>query len=246
MYLRNAFQLLTTLASFLFLVSCSPEPVDIKIGEEFTVDENKLTIETIEKRKILVNDEEKMVEVAPEGKHYIYLKLHNPAEEMIFIRAMKGEEKLKGENSVTMITNFKVDIGSGYEDEIYLVDDGADIKFSLRTPGDAIYNVTNTEIPNKDDREISPKMKELMAKYQTGVNLLEPLKGFITVDNVYDIAKEKGADVATSPLVKGMEITYMSKDGSFYETRSNFLGSSLYSEIKWEGDHVVDFSFELP
>lgn len=245
MFKAKEFQLLSLFLSFFLLAACS-KPIDIKIGDAFSVKGNTVKLEGIEERKILVNDESQLVKMAPEGMHYIHLKIHNPAGELVIVTATKGEEKLEPESSITLTSNFMGSITEGYMDEMYLVKDGDDVQFSMRTLDKTIYKVTNTEYPNKDDRQVAAKMNELMAKYASGANLLEPLKEFIAVENVYDIAEEKGEDVPTSPIVKGMEIVYISKDGRFYQTRSKFMGASLYSEIKWEGDHIVDFKFELP
>lgn len=243
MHLRIVCRLFLLIALLSSLISCSSEPVAVKVGETLDIDGKQLTIETIEQRKILVNDDKQSVSIAPEGKHYLYCRIHNPDDKMIFIKAFKGDEKLDQED---LPYDFTKEIGSGYEEAIYLVNDGDKIQFSLKTPGDMIYNITDTDFPNKDDRQIMPKMQELMAKYADGTHLLTPLKDFIAVDNVYEIAKDRGSELTSSPLVKGMEITYLSKDGMTYQTKSNFLGADLYSDIQWKGDHIVAFSFQLP
>lgn len=237
------YRLFSLIALLSSLISCSSEPVVVKVGKTFDIDGNQLTIETIEQRKILVNDDKQSVSVAPEGKHYLYCRIHNPADEMIFIKALKGDEKLDEED---MLYDFTKEIGSGYNEAIYLVNNGDKVQFSLKTPGDRIYNIADTDFPNKDDRQITPKMQELMAKYADGTHLLTPLKDFIAVENVYEIVKERGSELTSSPLVKGMEVTYLSKDGTTYQTKSNFLGADLYSEIKWDGEHIVAFTFALP
>ncbi len=245
-------QLKTTIGSLLLTgliaiqASCSSEPVTVNIGEEFQIDGNALKVEAIEARKFLVNDEKRAMEVAPAGKHYLYVKLYNPNDEMVFLKAMDGDKPLKREDSVSIITNHLESSSSSYEDAYFLVDDGKKITFSLKTPRDDFYHVADVSYPNKDDRQVAPKMKELMAKYDDWTNFLEPLKGYVNGKNIYDVVKEKGADVAVSPKVKGMTIDYFSPDASFYEVSSSFLGATMRSKIQWEGDVIASVEFALP
>ncbi len=225
------------------LVSCggSSESVMIEVGKEFEVKGKKLKIEKIKATTILSNDEQKVSILAPEGKQYVYFELSNPDDVMVFIKAESDGEKIEVVDDMRLALDFSHEVGTGFQDAYFLVDEGQDIEFSITTPSSDTYKVAKTDLKIENDREILPEMKELLTKYSEPTNLLKPLELYVEGKPIR-LAKEKGELVPTSPLTKDMIIDYVFPDGQKYLTSTGGLISTK-DEITWKDGKIVGFEF---
>lgn len=237
----NFMSFILSLTLMILVASCgSGKPKEVALGKEFEIGGKKLKIEKIVASTILSNDEKKVSVIAPEGKKYVYFKLSNPEDKMVFIKAKSNGTEVKTVTDGNITLNFKHESGKGIQDAYFLVNEGQDIDFEITTPSSQVYNVAKTDIKVKNDREILPEMKELLGKYKNPINLLKPLDPYVE-GKVIEMAKEKGKDVPTSPMTKNMKIEYIFPDGTKYMTSSETF--KVESEITWKGGKISDFEF---
>ncbi|WP_291726469.1 hypothetical protein [Bernardetia sp.] len=161
---------------------------------------------------------------------------------MVFIKAKSNGEDLKRVDDMRLGLDFSHDLGEGFNDAYFLIDEKQDIEFYITTPSSDVYQVSKTNLGIENDREIIPEMKELVSKYEKSVNLLTPLEPYVE-GKVLDIAQTKDGSMVMSPLTENMTIKYVFPNGKKYLTNTEGLFPSN-SEITWENGKIVSFIYQ--
>lgn len=236
---------MTILVASLAVISCSSGPKKGKLGEVNKLGDNEITVKA-NTTKILANDELKVAKVAPEGKTHLIVRTEFNSDNF-FADVKKGEEKLK-EQKYSYASNFVSADTKGEakaKEDIYLVNENFDsLHLHLKNYGGDKINITIKDVQNNSDRKIAAKMNDFVAEFSKPTNLLEVVKKYTSAD-AYEVVTEKGADVPSSPMTKDMEITYVSKDGSYYKCSAKFLGASYPLEIWWSNGEISKATFKL-
>lgn len=130
----------------LTLISCGEKPQNIEMGKEFKVYENPITVLKVEESKILRNDKDSTLLIAPNGKKYVYAEVKNPKNEMIFIKAFSKDSEVKYDDDLSL-SDYKHDIDKGFTDDYFLVDDNSSIdKLVITDPSETQFVLTNPKI----------------------------------------------------------------------------------------------------
>lgn len=239
---------LTVLASSLMLTGCSSEAATGELGSPVELGTKSITV-TASSSSIFSKDDEGSMKslIAPEGKLYLKVRFeHN--DDSYFRSVLNGEQELE-EVDYLIASDFldkDPNIGSSaFKESLFLIDANTSaLTVRLKSYSDKVVNIEVTDFSDNADRSVSEIMKQFVAEFKTGVNLLDPVKNYTSQD-VFDIAFEKGNEVPLSPLTANMKITYVSKDGNYYKCTGELLGSPYPIEIWWENDEISKIWFSL-
>lgn len=208
------------LAALLFsvalsLTSCGQEEQKVEMGKEFKVSENPITVLKLEESKVLRNDKDSTLLIAPNGKKYVYLEVKNPKNEMIFLKAFNKDAELKYDDNVSL-TYFKHDIDKGFNDDYFLIDDNSSIdKVVITDPSEAQFVLTNPKI-TKSSNVISPEAQKIVDSFSKEINLLNAFAPYVKDGkDVMTITKDEG-DLPVNRMSMKAEVDYFSPDGKFY------------------------------
>jgi hypothetical protein len=225
----------------LLLTACGGESnTPVKIGEEFKIENNPITILKLEESKVLRLAKDEKVQVAPKGKKYIYLDVKNPKKEMIFLKAFSKEKELKSEENMF---DYMHVIDSGFNDAYFLVDENTSIdKIVITTPLETEYVVTNPTA-TKNETTISNEVQTVLDAYSKGkaIGLLEGFKPFVKDGkSVFSIAKQEGSVIASNIMSNKAEVTYFTEDGKKYVMNiTNIFNTDAVVTSYWENGKVT-------
>lgn len=200
--------------SFL-MVSCGEKPQNIEMGKEFKVYENPITVLKVEESKILRNDKDSTLLIAPNGKKYVYAEVKNPKNEMIFIKAFSKDSEVKYDDDLSL-SDYKHDIDKGFTDDYFLIDDNSSIdKLVITDPSETQFVLTNPKI-TKSTTAISPEAQKIVDSFAKEINLLNAFAPYVKDGkDVLSITKDEG-DLPVNRLSMKAEVNYSSPDGKLY------------------------------
>lgn len=240
--MKKMMVLLTSLA----IVSCSSGEKTSTLGTENQLGKDKVTALAYTK-EILSNDNAKKVSVAPDNKTYLIVRLEGDCPKC-YAELLDGETKIE-EVDNKKISNFKSEdakgLGSKADENFYLVDKNYESLTLLvkRMGGDQV-TITLKDLEEKSDRKVNTTMMAFKNEFSKPTNLLEVVKKY-TQKDPNEIVREKGSDVPSSPMTKGMEIKYISEDGNYYKCNGQFLGADYPVEIWWNNNEIEKLTFKL-
>lgn len=224
-----------SIAAGLFLGSCSSEPpVKIKKGEEFTFDEQKLTVD-FKASTVLVNEKDQQVLVAPEGK--IYLIVDVKGENSMYFASLKEGDKEIEKVDFLVAGPFvrELAIETPDKSDLYLVDAKGKYTIEIKSFGDATASL---DVTLKDEAtvKISDRMKAFMNEFIDGSGILKATKNYVKEGvDPYDIVTEDGESILGDPATAGLTITNIKADGTYVCSTEQWYETV---EVTWDGDNI--------
>jgi len=234
-------KIILTLFSIATLISCgSKAPVEGKLDSTMKIGEMDVIVKAYTS-SILSNDKKQTSIVAPEGKTYMVVSVESTNDNYFPKVTENGKEIEKVDYSYTMDFIEKTD---KIKTNVYLIDESnkTELKFEIKDYGNNKGSIKLEGLADKTDRTANEKMLAFVNEYKSPINLLDGIKKY-TGKDVYDIVKERGEEVPTSPMTKNLKIEYVSKDGSYYKCRGESL-SSILLETWWENNEITKAIFQ--
>ncbi|GAA5097300.1 hypothetical protein GCM10023210_32200 [Chryseobacterium ginsengisoli] len=227
-------------AASLLLTSCGgKEDQKVEMGKEFKVYENPITVLKLEESKVLRNDKDSTLLIAPNGKKYVYLEVKNPKNEMIFLKAFNKDAELKYDDNINL-TYFKHDIDKGFTDDYFLIDDNSSIdKVVITDPSEEQFVLMNPKI-TKSSNVISPEAQKIVDSFSKEINLLNAFAPYVKDGkDVMTITKNEG-DLPVNRMSMKAEVEYFSPDGKFYIFKTTDIFKNIAKVYTtWENGKIT-------
>ncbi len=221
----------------LLLGSCSAEPpVTIKKGTEVTFDEQKMTVD-FKASSVLVNEEEQVTLVAPEGK--IYLLVDVKAADGAYFASLKDGDKEIEAVDFLVSGPFVRDLDittSPDKSNLYLVDANGKYTIEIKSYGDAVGTLEVGALKDEATVKVSDRMKAFLNEFNEGGRILEAAKNYVKSGvNPYDITTENGGPMIGDPATQGLKISNIKADGTYVCSAEIWYDSV---EVTWDGDNI--------
>lgn len=223
----------------LLLTSCGEKGQNVEMGKEFKVYENPVTILKLEESKVLRNDKDSTLLIAPNGKKYVHLEVKNPKNEMIFLKAFNKDAEVKYDDN-TYLAYFKHDIDNGFNDEFFLIDDNSSIdKVAITNPSEEQFVLMNPKI-TKSSNVISPESQKIVDSFSKEINLLDAFAPYVKDGkDVMTITKNEGSLPVNRMSMKA-EVNYFSPDGKFYIFKTTDIFKNIAKVYAtWENGKIT-------
>ena len=229
----------------LLLGSCSsPEPVSMKKGEEFTFDEQKMTVD-FKASTVLVNEKEQQALIAPEGKIYVLVDV-TAKSDTYFLIAKESDKELEAVDymlSKPFVRDLDI-TSSPDKSELYLVDAKADLTIEVKSFSDETASMKTGALKDEATVKVNEKMKAFVNEFTEGGRILEAAKKYVKdgVDPA-NITTENGEPMFGDPITKGLTISNISADGTTY-TCTVETGMFETVQVTWEGDYISKITIQ--
>ncbi|MBM7421649.1 MULTISPECIES: hypothetical protein [Chryseobacterium] len=221
------------------LTSCGQKDQNVEMGKEFKVYENPITILKLEESKVLRNDKDSTLLIAPNGKKYVYFEVKNPKNEMIFLKAFNKDAEVKSDDDVNL-AYYSHDIDNGFDDEFFLIDDNSSIdKVVITNPSEEQFVLMNPKI-TKSSNVISPEAQKIVESFSKEINLLNAFAPYVKDGkDVMTITKNEG-DLPVNRMSMKAEVDYFSKDGNFYIFKTTDIFKNIAKVYTtWENGKIT-------
>lgn len=223
----------------LFLGSCSSTPpVKIKKGEEFTFDDQKMTVD-FKASTVLVSEEDQQVLVAPEGKIYLVVDVKGQ-NSMYFASLKEGDKEIEKVDFLIAGPFIRtLGIESADKSDLYLVDAKGKYTIEIKSFGDATASV---DISLKDEAtvKISDRMKAFMKEFEEGSGILAASKNYVKSGvNPFDIVTDNGGMMLGDPATHGLKIVKIKADGTYVCSAETWYETI---EVTWDGDNISNIA----
>lgn len=233
--------ILSIAAVTLLLGSCaggssSASSVTIKKGEEFTFDEQKMTVD-FKASTVLVNEKEQQALIAPEGK--IYLLVDVKGQNSNYFASLKEGDKEIEKVDFLESSPFVRDLDIATtpdKSDLYLVDANGKYTIEIKSYGSDVALLKVAALKDEATVKVSDRMKAFVNEFTEGGRILEAAKKYVKSGvNPYDITTENGEPMFGDPATSGLKITNIKADGT-YVCSAEIWYESI--EVTWDGDNI--------
>ncbi|WP_300665969.1 hypothetical protein [Fluviicola sp.] len=228
--------IILSIAVGLFLGSCSSTPpVKIKKGEEFTFDDQKMTVD-FKASTVLVNEEDQQVLVAPEGKIYLIVDVKGQ-NSMYFASLKEGDKEIEKVDFLVAGPFIRaLGVESPDKSDLYLVDAKGKYTIEIKSFGDATASAEVSSLKDEATVKISDRMKAFLKEFENGSGIIAATKKYLkTGVNPYDIVTENGEMIVGDPATHGLVITNIKADGTYVCSAESWYETI---EVTWDGDTI--------
>jgi hypothetical protein len=225
----------------LLLGSCSSAPTEsatIKKGEEFTFDEQKMTVD-FKASTVLVNEKEQLTLVAPEGKIYVLVDV-TAKNSSYFAMLMDGDKELEAVDFL-VAQSFVRDLDitkSPDKSELFLVDiANVNLTINIKSYGDDMASLKVGALKDESTIKVTANMRAFANDFNEGGRVLEAAKKYVKDGvNPADITTENGEPMIGDPINQGLTISNISADGTVIYSIETGLFETV--EVTWDGDYI--------